>query len=235
MSMSKIEKLKTLLSNSDFRRRLAITIGGLLLLSGFLIVFLTYKDYASAYLEYAFSDKGKSEQRVELQRSSQEVIEEGKDAKESDVVFVDPTFGLYIPKIGANSRVIPNVNAYKVDEYTSALTKGVAHAKGTALPNGSGNIFMFAHSAVNFYEQRKFNVYFYLLHELEKNDSIFVSYDEKIYEYKVSEVKIVDPTDVKYLGRYENRNTLTLMTCWPAGFNYRRVIVIADRVEDTVK
>ncbi|HQJ73937.1 MAG TPA: sortase, partial [Candidatus Dojkabacteria bacterium] len=74
-----------------------------------------------------------------------------------------------------------------------------------------------------------YNVYFYLLGELQKDDLIYVSYKGKIYKYKVVEFKVVKPEEIKYLGKYMEQDTLTLMTCWPVGSNTRRGIVTAVR------
>ena len=89
-----------------------------------------------------------------------------------------------------------------------------------------------AHSAVNFYERRKYNVYFYLLDELDKGDEIYVSYQGEIYEYSVWDVKRVNPSQVEYLGKYLSQDTLTLMTCWPAGADIKRTIVTAVRAKN---
>ncbi len=230
MYMLLTEDLKKKLSSMDSKRRLIKIIGSLLLSLSVIFLLLTYEDYIKANIQYAFSSKGNEDVVVSIKPNGTEEVEDIETESEDKTVFIDPFFGLYIPKIGANSNVIPNVSPYIETEYTSALTKGVAHAKGTALPNEGGNTFLFAHSAVNFYEQRKYNVYFYLLTKLEENDDIYVSYDSEVYRYAVKEVKIVEPTDIKYLGRYKDRETITLMTCWPAGFNLKRVIVVADRV-----
>ena len=201
-------------------------LGVLLLLGGISVLIFTYMPVISAYLEYYFSPKQEEEIKVEISTKEEITTEIKNDTK---VVFVDQEFGLYIPKIQANAKVIRNVDPYDKEEYTNALIYGVAHAKGTALPSQEGNVFLFAHSAVNFYERRKYNVYFYLLNELEKNDEIYVSYQGEIFNYSVLEVNIVDPSEVKYLGKYLSQDTLTLMTCWPAGANIKRTVVTAVR------
>ncbi len=201
-------------------------LGVLLLLGGISVLIFTYMPVISAYLEYYFSPKQEEEIKVEISTKEEITTEIKKDTK---LVFVDKEFGLYIPKIQANAKVIRNVDPYDKEEYTNALIYGVAHAKGTALPSQEGNVFLFAHSAVNFYERRKYNVYFYLLNELEKNDEIYVSYQGEIFNYSVLEVNIVDPSEVKYLGKYLSQDTLTLMTCWPAGANIKRTVVTAVR------
>ena len=204
-------------------------LGILLLLGGIAVLIATFFPIIKAYLKYYLSPQPEKEVKVEISKE-EEITQE--ITKETEVVFIDQDFGLYIPKIGANSKVIRNVDPYKESEYNNALISGVAHAKGTALPNQQGNVFLFAHSAVNFYERRKYNVYFYLLDELEKEDEIYVSYQGQIYNYSVLEVKRVNSSEVEYLGKYLPQDTLTLMTCWPAGANIKRTIVTAVRVQE---
>ncbi len=55
---------------------------------------------------------------------------------------------IIIPKIGAQSGIVSEVDPYNKAEYLKALSGGVAHAKGTALPGELVNIFLFAHSSV---------------------------------------------------------------------------------------
>jgi len=204
-------------------------LGILLLLTGPLLLLLTFYPLITAYIDYSFSEYPIKEVNVEVVKEEEKITKE--ITKETNTVLLDSSFGLYIPKIKANAKVIPNVDPYNEKAYTNALYRGVAHAKGTSTPDKEGNVFLFAHSAVNFYEQRKFNVYFYLLGELEKEDNIYVSYNNEIYVYKVLEVKKVEPTDIQYLGTYMDQDTLTLMTCWPAGSDFRRIIVTAIRAQ----
>ncbi len=147
-------------------------------------------------------------------------------AKPKVVAPVDTEFGIVIPKIGASAKVIPNVDPYNESAYQWALTKGVAQAKGTALPYQNGNVFIFAHSAGNFYEANRFNAVFYLLTKLEKGDEIDLYYKGTKYQYKVTDKKLVDASDVSYLSGKSPERTLTLMTCWPPGTTLKRLIVI---------
>jgi LPXTG-site transpeptidase (sortase) family protein len=101
-------------------------------------------------------------------------------------------FGILIPKIGANAPVVPEVDPYNASEYQYRLTKGVAHAKGTAYPGESGNIFIFAHSAGNWTEANRYNAVFYLISKLEKGDEIILWYNFNSFRYIVSETKLVD-------------------------------------------
>lgn len=206
-------------------------LGILLLLVGIVLLVATYYPVIHAYIKY-WSTPTKEIQKIEVKIATKDEEITQDINTDTQVVFVDNDFGLYIPKIQANAKVIKNVDPYNKEKYTQALIYGVAHAKGTSLPNQTGNTFLFAHSAVNFYERRNYNIYFYLLNELEKNDEIYVSYDNMMYMYSVLEVKIVDPSETKYLGKYLEQDTLTVMTCWPAGADIKRIIITAVRINE---
>lgn len=144
------------------------------------------------------------------------------------IIPIDKQFGIVIPKIGANAHVVSNVNPFNEREYQVALTKGVAHARGTVYPGRVGNVFLFSHSSVNFYEANRYNSIFYLLNKLQKDDPIYLFYKGSEYKYKVTEIKIVDANQVKYLAGNGVDRTVTLMTCWPAGTTLNRLLVIGE-------
>lgn len=147
--------------------------------------------------------------------------------KNLEIKPIDKTFGIVIPKIGANARIIANVDPYNANIYQVALTKGVAQAMGTALPNQIGNMFLFSHSSANLLEATRYNSIFYLLSKLQKGDEIEIFYKNVKYKYLVSGAKIVDAKDISYLNPKSDIKTLTLMTCWPAGTDLKRLLVVA--------
>ncbi|MEK7576995.1 MAG: sortase [Patescibacteria group bacterium] len=144
---------------------------------------------------------------------------------------IDTDFGIVIPKIGANAKVIKDVDPYNSRVYQQALTQGVAHAKGSAVPDNEGNVFLFSHSSVNFYEALRYNSIFYLLNKLESDDTIDLYYQNKKYSYRVTKKEIVASTAVEYLLPTNGKDayTLTLMTCWPPGTSFKRLIITATR------
>jgi len=141
---------------------------------------------------------------------------------------IDEAFGIVIPKLGANARIIPNVNPYDSSVYQQALTQGVAHATGTVFPGRVGNVFLFSHSSVNFYEANRYNSIFYLLYKLEIGDEINLYYKGEKFVYRVTEKKTVNPKDVSYLTGQTTKKVVTLMTCWPPGTTTKRLLVIAE-------
>ncbi|MBI4990832.1 sortase [Candidatus Gottesmanbacteria bacterium] len=145
---------------------------------------------------------------------------------------ISSQFGIIIPKIGANAPIIPNVDAGKPDIYLPALQKGVAHAAGTVFPGVAGNIFLFAHSTDSFWNVGRYNAVFYLIKELEKGDEIDLFFNGVRHIYKVTEKKVVDPSEVGYLTEVLPYEQLTLQTCWPPGTTLKRLLVIARPERD---
>lgn len=142
---------------------------------------------------------------------------------------LDKDFGIVIPKIDANAHVIKNVNPYDARIYQVALSRGVAHAQGSALPGQKGNIFLFSHSSSDFLNAIRYNSIFYLLTKLEKDDLIKLYYEGKEYDYIVKGKQIVESNAIKYLTDKTTEENLTLMTCWPPGTSIKRLIIQANR------
>jgi len=152
---------------------------------------------------------------------------------EKDVIIAkDPLFSIIIPKIGANSKVISDVDSQDSKVYQVALTEGVAHAKGTAYPGQTGNSFFFAHSSDNFYNANRYNSVFYLLNKMELGDFFYLVYKNWVYKYIVTETSIVEPEEVRYLENNTDKKIATLMTCWPAGTTISRLVVVGELVEE---
>lgn len=148
--------------------------------------------------------------------------------KPIDATPIDSDFGIVIPRLGANARIIANVDPFDAKAYQIALTRGVAHARGTSYPGNPGNIFLFSHSSVDFYRATQFNSVFYLLNKLDPGDEILLYYKNEKYVYTVTGKKTVEATAVSYLKGSGVGKTLTLMTCWPPGTSFKRLVVLAE-------
>jgi len=150
-----------------------------------------------------------------------------KNSELAEATPVNTDFSIVIPKIAANTKVIKNTNPFNPQIYQQALTQGVAHASTSDTPDKSGNVFIFAHSAGNWYQANQYNAVFYLLNKLNSGDEIFVYYQNQKYTYSVDQVKTVDPKQTDYLNHNFGQHQLTLMTCWPPGTTLKRLLVTA--------
>ena len=195
-------------------RSTVLTLVGICLLVGAIaIAALTFYPVVSQEISY----------RLKPQSSLRQVSLSGE--KPDSLLPVDKEFGIVIPKIGANAKVVANVDPYDAKVYQRALTEGVAHAKGTAFPGQPGNIFIFSHSSATFFEASRYNSVFYLLSKMEQGDEIILAYREELYTYRITDKRIVASSDVSYLSGASPEPTLTLMTCWPPGTTFKRLIV----------
>lgn len=205
MQRTKLEK-RTRLENILF------SLGVLFLVLAFGIVFFTYVPVVTKELGY------------QVQSFSANLAQ---TPDQSDIVPYNTDFAIVIPKINANYPVIANIDPRDPHQYQIALSKGVAHAKGTVFPGQIGNVFLFAHSAGDFYSANHYNAVFYLLSKLSPGDKIYLFYQSEQYTYTVSDIAKVNPETIAYLNQHPSAKTLTLMTCWPPGTTLKRLVVSA--------
>ena len=199
-------------TKTNFQGKLLIGVGvGLILVGAFALIY-SFWPVAEAELKYSLA-----------QMKSHE-----NTAVEQPITPVDDQFGIVIPKINANAPVVTNVDPYNANDYQQKLTKGVAHAQGTGLPNSERTMFLFAHSSGDLLMARRYNSVFYLLSKLEPNDEIVIYYHGAPYSYRVSQLKEVSPNSVEYLTELVDTD-LVLMTCTPPGTTWKRLLVLASR------
>lgn len=143
---------------------------------------------------------------------------------------VDTQFGIVIPKIEANAPIVSEVDPFSAKEYQRALAKGVAHARDTGLPGTNKTMFLFAHASGDILLAQRYNSIFYLLGKMKKDDEIQIYYQDQPFRYQVTEVKVVAPDAVDYLANVPGTD-LILMTCTPPGTTWKRLLVMASKIE----
>ena len=152
------------------------------------------------------------------------------ESKTHVLVPVDPNFDVVIPKIGANAKIFPNVDASNQDVFLPLLLQGVAHAKGSVFPGFPGTTYLFAHSTDNWWDVGRYNAVFYLLKDLDKGDDVVLFFEGKRFNYTVTDKVIVDPSDVSALtNSHSGAEKVVLQTCWPPGTTWQRILVTAER------
>ena len=147
-----------------------------------------------------------------------------------DAQPVDRNYSLIIPKIGVNARVIDNVDPFDARSYMPALNRGVARSTTSVEPDQGGNTFLFAHSAKDAQEAKRYGSTFWQLKDLTVGDKIYVFYQGHEYVYVVSNVNIVPQTATGILDYQAGKPMVTLMTCWPPGVDFKRQLVFGDLI-----
>lgn len=126
------------------------------------------------------------------------------------------------------SKINVKLPIYHGDE-DKVLEKGVAHLPNTAFPiGGVGN-----HSVLSAHTGYPTQVFFDNLNELEIGDEIKVSVLDETLTYAVTAKNIVKPDNISLLSVDEEKDLLSLITCYPYGINSHRLIVTAERVSET--
>ncbi len=149
--------------------------------------------------------------------------------KEQILIPKDPLFSILIPKIGATAQVFPNVDPENSQEFLPVLQNGVAHAKGSVFPGHPGTTYLFAHSADNWWDVGRYNAVFYTLNNLSEKDELVVFFENRRYNYEVSQKMISDPQDITLLtSKHEGPSRLVLQTCWPPGTTWKRLYILAE-------
>ena len=238
-----IHRIKSKLKTPEFSKILILrTIGNFLVLSSLFLIGKTFYLPVREEIRYYLDNKIQKKYIVcrdgacpvsTITPQPKGLLAKALNLKEVEfLVPKDPEFSVVIPKIGANAKVLANVDAADEKAYLEALNKGVAHAGGTKFPGESGHIFLFAHSTDYFWNVGTYNAIFYLLNKLTKGDEVDLFYQGQRYVYKVVDSVIAEPAQVEYLTRKSNKEFLTLQTCWPPGTTLKRLLVFATRVVD---
>ena len=153
-------------------------------------------------------------------------------------IIIDPstitpssTPEIIIPKI--NLEIPADFSQTSTDEATieNALENGIVHYPSTVMPGQAGNTAFFGHSSNNIFNPGKYKFAFVLLHELVPGDTFYITYNGKVYIYKVFSTRIVEPTEVSVLDPVAGHAaTATLITCDPPGTSLHRLVVVGDQI-----
>jgi LPXTG-site transpeptidase (sortase) family protein len=134
-------------------------------------------------------------------------------------VMGTPIAGLYIPALGKNWIVVEGVDQ-------DDLRYAPGHYPRSAMPGQIGNFAVAGH---------RNRATFWRLNELNPGDAIVVEGKSTWYVYKVTQTRIVKPSQVEVVapvpgqpGERPTKAMLTLTTCNPKFDNYQRLIVHAQ-------
>lgn len=200
---------------------LIVGIGGLLLI---------FWPLLNAEIRYSFGQTKLGKGFVRISNTELDFVKEGNEKPKPEWKVPDNNYSIYIPKIMAKSKVIPNVDPGNKKQYLWALTQGVAEAAGLSHPGEEGTTYLFAHSVGSRIDFARYNAIFYLLHRIDKGDEVEVVYKENLYKYRVSDKEVIEADNTKYLQDQKGEERLVLQTCFPPGTAWKRLIVIARRV-----
>lgn len=150
---------------------------------------------------------------------------------DSNSTAPSPTPEVIIPKINVEIPVDYSQTSTNEADIENALEGGVVHYPTTVLPGQTGNAAFFGHSSNNIFNKGKYKFAFVLLHTLVPGDTFYLTYNNKVYVYKVISKQIVEPNNVGVLGPVPNQTaTATLITCDPPGTSLHRLVVVGQQI-----
>ena len=122
---------------------------------------------------------------------------------------------LIIPKISVDSPIGENSDK-------NALTLGMMHLPNTSTPDKGGNTVIIGHRVL--YTSGPNTLY--NLDKVTLKDIIIVWWQQKEYDYKVFETKVVQPDDVE-IENNTKQAIITIYTCTPRWTSQKRLVVRA--------
>ena len=149
----------------------------------------------------------------------------------TDGVAPSATPEVIIPKINVEIPVDYSLTSNSEEEVQKGLETGVVHYPTTVKPGEQGNAAFFGHSSNNIFNPGKYKFAFVLLHELAPGDIFYLTYDSKVFTYKVYDKQIVPPSQVNVLNTVAGKTaTATLITCDPPGTSLNRLVVWGEQI-----
>ena len=126
-----------------------------------------------------------------------------------------------IPKMEVELPILLGAN-------TANMRQGAVHLTETSYPIGGDNTncVLAAHRG---YSR---TAMFRDIEKLETGDEIYIRNFRETLTYRVTELRIISPTDVQELLIQEGRDLVTLITCHPYPYNYQRYVVFCERVKE---
>jgi sortase A len=215
-------------------RKVLHALGNILILGGVSLILLAYGPVV--YDEAWYWIKTQKHQEIALDLPAEQSTQDSVFArllsyKPIRLQPVDKNFGIVIEKLGVNAPVVKDVPVTDEKAYTTALKGGVAHASVSDYPSEEpGNVYLFAHSALNFWDLGKYAKVFNLLRHLEIGDKVHVFFEGKDFEYEVMAKEVYKGWNTYPLTRTTIEPLLTLQTCDPPGTTLNRLVVTAKLV-----
>ena len=168
------------------------------------------KDQESALADWKVNEKQYEEQLEEIKKEEKIELKEGKPP-------ADFPLRMLIPAINLDTMVFDGTDR-------ETLKKGPGHIVGTSYPGSIGTVAISGHRTT-------YGAPFFNIDKLKAGDEITLESFDTIYRYVITELMIVEPTDVWVLNPTPYPS-LVLTTCNPKYSAKERLIVFAKMVGD---
>ena len=125
---------------------------------------------------------------------------------------------------------IPSINIKLPIYYGTSvdiLKKGVGVLEGTSLPVGGENTHSILSAHTGLANQKLFTD----IDKLKDGDVFYLHILKNDLAYKVNQIKVVHPDEIDELKISDDKDYVTLLTCYPYGINTERLLVRGERTD----
>lgn len=168
-------------------------------------------------------------------------VSPGSVVSQNDTILVDPSTNsnvgpdtkIIIPKLNVNVPVVYDVTALDDTTVQKALERGVVHYKlpgANSIPGQSGNTVILGHSSNDVFDPGSYKFAFVLLDRLQNGDVFYLHYDSKRYIYRVTDRKVISPSDFGSLQTTSDKPQAILVTCTPPGTALKRLLIYGEQI-----
>ncbi len=109
-------------------------------------------------------------------------------------------------------------------ELNVALNQGVLIYPGSPLPGETGDVFLTGHSSTFPWNETRYGQVFTLLDRLAPGDNVTIYYNQYRYIYQITKKYVTTPDKVTLESGGADK-TISLVTCWPIGTAWKRLVV----------
>lgn len=194
------------------KRKSLIVLGSFLIILSFSILFLKYFNL------YKTDEKEqKSLEEFYIKEEQIKIDKDDNKVEQTKSSNYDYIAVLRISKINLKKGLVSKNSKYNNIEYNVTI-----HELSSRPDEINGNVILMAHSGTAYIS------YFNNLKYLNINDHIYLDYNNKTYNYKITNIYDVEKTGSLNIKRNNNKSTITLITCRD---NSNKQIVIIGEIE----
>jgi sortase A len=124
---------------------------------------------------------------------------------------------IFIPKIWDTAAPVVLGDGWE------QLKRGVGQHVGSVNPGQPGNLILSAHNDI-------FGELFRDLDRLKPGDEVVISTGVRDFEYRVTGIRIVEPTEVSVMEPTA-KPTITLISCYPYLVDSQRIVVFGELID----
>lgn len=184
----------------------------ILLVNGYVI--------AAPFVPYlAFWIQGNGTKQAELTKAIHSSSAKPARSTQPDATAVPNN--VVIPKLLLDQPIVEGA----VKDTKQNLDKGIWRWPEGSTPDKGGNTILLGHR----FSYTKPQGILYFLNKLTIGDEIGLTWNNQRYIYRVTETKVVPPTEVSILNQTED-DRLTIYTCTPLWKPVDRLVIVAERV-----